>query len=126
MLWPHNAARGTLGPARRLSATGASRDARTRHPRGWMRAAAGVLTVGLALGLSFAGPVAAQADATPASAAAVPPEDRFETAECPVEIPREVVDHVTCSVLTVPERRTAGERPREDDPAAGHLHRKPQ
>lgn len=110
MLWPHNAARGTLGRARRVSATGAARDARTRHQRGWMRAAAGVLTIGLALGLSFAGPVA-EADAMPASAAAVPPEDRFETADCPVEIPREVVDHVTCSILTVPERRTA-----ESDP----------
>jgi pimeloyl-ACP methyl ester carboxylesterase len=38
-------------------------------------------------------------------------EDTFEQAECPVEIPAEHEDRVTCGELIVPERRSAGSDP---------------
>jgi pimeloyl-ACP methyl ester carboxylesterase len=73
------------------------------------------MVVALAIGLAIAGG-AAGASAMPTDesvradlAAAV--DDGLESAECPVEVPGQHADRVTCGVLVVPERRTA-----ESDP----------
>ena len=65
------------------------------------------------------------ADARRRSPAAVPSRTGSRRT-APSRFPREHADRVTCSVLVVPERRTAGERSGEDDPAAGRRHRQPQ
>jgi pimeloyl-ACP methyl ester carboxylesterase len=51
-------------------------------------------------------PAAASEASATTPAAAAETEDRLESADCPVEVPPEHADRVSCSILTVPERRT--------------------
>ena len=45
---------------------------------------------------------------------------------CPVDVPAEHADRVTCGVLVVPESRAAESDPEKTHPAAGRRHREPQ
>ncbi|HYI52091.1 MAG TPA: alpha/beta hydrolase [Microbacterium sp.] len=55
--------------------------------------------------------VPAPAAAAAPISAATSPVDTFEDSDCPVDVPREHERRVTCSVLTVPERRSPGSDP---------------
>lgn len=63
----------------------------------------GALVLASLVALSLAGSTGAAA-AAPSPAAVV--DDPLKRAECPVEVPSEHADRVTCHVLVVPERRT--------------------
>ncbi len=131
MPWARDASRRALDAVPRSASARSLGDVRSRHPRRLTRVAASLLAVALALGMTVAGS-AVDAGAAPRETDAVSPEDMIEDSECPVAIPREHADRVTCSVLTVPERRTAGSDPlktvrlpvaviasRNSDPAGG-------
>jgi pimeloyl-ACP methyl ester carboxylesterase len=81
------------------------------------RALVGVVVAACALSVALIVPVpdaAAAASAripVAASVAAAPVEDAYEPDACPVEVPPEDEDRVTCGVLIVPERRGDGADP---------------
>ena len=78
---------------------------------GFVKAAvAGSIVV---LTLALPAPAAVASAPVPGSPSTAPTAvtDTFETTDCPVAVPQEHADRVTCGVLTVPERRTPGSDP---------------
>ena len=109
MPWARDASRRALDAVPRSASARSLGDVRSRHPRRLTRVAASLLAVALALGMTVA--ASATANAAPRIAGSVPAEERIESSDCPVDVPSEYADRVSCSVLVVPERRTA-----ESDP----------
>jgi len=81
-----------------------------------LRALVRAALVGTTVVLAFAMPAPAAAASVPvtgwsSTAPTAVVEDTLETTDCPVVVPPEHAERITCGVLTVPERRAAGSDP---------------